>query len=74
MCLAVPAKIIEIEPTGRYATVDYLGSHIVVGISLLEQVQLGEYVLVHVGEAIQVVDEELAKESIELWKGWLNEA
>ncbi|MBP1931105.1 HypC/HybG/HupF family hydrogenase formation chaperone [Ammoniphilus resinae] len=74
MCLSVPAKIIEIGSSGWQAKVDYLGSHIDVGISLLDRVEVGQYVLVHVGEAIQVVDEELAKESIEIWKGWLDEA
>lgn len=73
MCLSVPAKIVEIDPAGHLATVDYLGSHLVVGISLLERAELGEYVLVHVGEAFQIIDEELARESIELWKGWLNQ-
>jgi hydrogenase expression/formation protein HypC len=71
MCLSVPAKVLEINRSQWRARVDYLGSHIVVGIALLEKVVPGQYVLVHAGEAIQVIDEVLAQESIELWKRWL---
>jgi len=45
----------------------------VVGIALLERVEPDQYVLVHAGEAIQVIDEELAEETIQLWEGWIRE-
>ncbi|WP_019123740.1 HypC/HybG/HupF family hydrogenase formation chaperone [Brevibacillus massiliensis] len=68
MCLSVPAQVIEIEPSGWKARVDYLGSVVVVGIALLENVELGQYVLVHAGEAIQLIDMETALDGIALWK------
>ncbi|MGE5702534.1 MAG: HypC/HybG/HupF family hydrogenase formation chaperone [Clostridia bacterium] len=68
MCLSVPAKVIEIFPQEWRARVDYLGSSKIVGIGLLESVELDQYVLVHAGEAIQIVDEESARLSLEVWK------
>lgn len=73
MCLAVPAKVLEVDVTGSQAKVDYLGSQIVVGTMLLETVSPGQYVLVHVGEAIQVMDEEHAQDGLSLWKEWLKQ-
>lgn len=73
MCLAVPARVLEIDDTGARARVDYLGSQMMVGTLLLEAVHPGEYVLVHVGEAIQVIDEENAREGISIWKEWLKQ-
>lgn len=68
MCLSVPAKVLLIESCGWLAKVDYLGSEIIVGIGLLEHVEVGDYVLVHAGEAIQVMDQDAALDAIELWK------
>lgn len=53
------------------AQVDYLGSQIVVGVALLESVAPGQFVLVHAGEAIGVIDADGAEASLALWKGWL---
>lgn len=71
MCLAVPARVIEVDEQASLAKVDYLGSRITVGVALLEKVQPYQYVLVHAGEAIQVVDEAKALESLALWKEML---
>lgn len=73
MCLSVPAKVLEIDRMENRAKVDYLGSHMTVGIALLDEVKKEQYVLVHAGEAIQVIDEELAEESIILWKRWIQD-
>lgn len=73
MCLAVPAKVIEVDADRYTARVDYLGSQIAVGIALLEGVAPGDYVLVHVGEAIALIDAAHAEEGIALWKEWANE-
>lgn len=70
MCLAVPAQVLEVDLSGWSARVDYLGSQIVVGTALLADVRPGQFVLVHVGEAIQVIDEEQAREGMALWKEW----
>ncbi len=73
MCLAVPAMVLEVDQGRRRARVDYLGSQLVVGTALLDSLQPGQYVLVHVGEAIEVVDEERANDSLLLWKEWLQQ-
>ena len=66
MCLAVPGKVLEIE--GTSARVDFgHGTVREVDISLVDVVQ-GQYVLVHTGYAIQIMDEEEAKATLDLWK------
>jgi hydrogenase expression/formation protein HypC len=64
MCLAVPAKVISIE--GNLAKVDMMGNTTTADLSLLESVAVGDYVMVHVGFAIQKYDEEEAKKTLEL--------
>jgi hydrogenase expression/formation protein HypC len=66
MCLAVPAKILSIS--GSTATVDMLGNTTSADLSLLENVTIGDYVLVHVGFAIQKYDEEEARITLDLLK------
>lgn len=66
MCLAVPAKIIEIN--GDIAKVDFGGGVIrEANISLVEA-KVGDYILVHAGYAIQVLDKEEAEETLKLLK------
>jgi len=65
MCLAIPAKVIEIK--GDLAKVDFgEGVQREVNITLVEA-KVGEYVLVHAGYAIQVLDEKAAEETLNLW-------
>jgi len=66
MCLAVPAQVLEIQ--GSEATLDFGGVKRKANISLLEDVKIGDYVIVHVGFAIQKLDEKEAKESLRYWK------
>lgn len=66
MCLAVPAKVTSIN--GPTATVDVMGNATTADISLLEDVKIGDYVLVHVGFAIQKYDEEEARITLDLLK------
>jgi len=65
MCLAIPGEVKELE--GEYAIVDYGGTTSRVNISLVDEVKEGDYVIVHVGYAIQKMTMEEAKESLELW-------
>ncbi len=67
MCLAIPAKILEIN--NNNAKVDY-GSGIVreVNTSLIERPKVGEYVIVHAGYAIQVMDAAEAEETLEMFR------
>ncbi|MEM0233193.1 MAG: HypC/HybG/HupF family hydrogenase formation chaperone [Candidatus Nezhaarchaeales archaeon] len=67
MCLAVPGKVVEIR--GDRALVDFGGIRREVMLSLLEkEVRPGDYVLVHTGYAIQVLDQEEAEETLRLWR------
>jgi len=59
MCVAVPGKVIEIN--GKMGKVDFNGNVIEVNVSLVD-VEVGSYVLVHAGYAVEVVKRELAEE------------
>jgi len=67
VCLAVPSKVVEVHGDGS-ATVDTLGVRRRVSLDLLEEeVGEGDYVLVHVGFAIQKLDERWVRESMRLF-------
>lgn len=84
MCLAVPSKIIEIE--GPMATVDVMGLRKQISLLLLpEEPQIGDYVLVHAGFAINKMEPQEAQEALKIFekifkdmeeqeKSWLTEA
>jgi hydrogenase expression/formation protein HypC len=64
MCLAVPGRVVEIDDTGdaafRRGKVDFGGIRKEVNLAYTPEAEVGKYVLVHVGFAISVVDEEEA--------------
>ena len=64
MCLGIPGKIVEIEK--NVAKVDVGGVSREISLDLCPDVSVGEYVLIHTGFAIQKVDEEEAKETMDL--------
>ena len=65
MCLAIPARVLEKK--GDMAKVDFgEGTLREVNIALVN-VNVGEYVIVHAGFAIEVLDEAEAKETLNLW-------
>ena len=64
MCLAVPARIVELE--GDRAIVDAMGNRFRAKTTLLPDAKLGSLVLVHAGFAISLVDEEEAKKTWQL--------
>lgn len=65
MCLAVPAEIKSIE--GHNATVDYGGVSRSANISLVDA-KVGDFVIVHAGYAIEVLDREEAEKTLELFR------
>ena len=65
MCLAIPAKIIEMKDD-RLATGDILGVTRDIALDLTPQAGVGDFVLVHAGFAIEVVDPDYAQETIDL--------
>ncbi|MGH2519495.1 MAG: HypC/HybG/HupF family hydrogenase formation chaperone, partial [Chloroflexota bacterium] len=66
MCLSVPAQIVEIHDRS-WATVDVAGTTKRISIDLLEEVQLGDWVLLHVGFALQKIDREQAEETMAMF-------
>jgi len=67
MCLAIPSKVIRID--NSMATIDVLGAQRQISLLLLEEdVNVGDYVLVHAGFAIQKIQEDIAQETIGLIK------
>ncbi len=66
MCLAVPGKVIEIweQDATRMAVVDFGGVHKTVCLEFVPDIELGEYTVVHVGFALQRLDEKSAKETL----------
>lgn len=66
MCLAVPSKIVKID--GDNAVVEIDGIRRTVNISLVRNVQTGDYVLLHAGFAIQKWSEEDVREYREIMK------
>ena len=61
MCLAIPARIIELD--GDRAVVDAMGNRWKAKTTLLPEAKLGDLVLIHAGFAISLVDEEDAKKT-----------
>ena len=62
MCLAIPSTIVKIED--EMATVDVAGVKRKASLLLVEDAQVGDYVIVHAGFAIRKIDEEAARESL----------
>ena len=68
MCLSIPSKVVSLNDDNM-ATVDTLGVERVISLDLMpEAVNVGEYVLIHIGYAINKIDEEDALLSIETFK------
>jgi hydrogenase expression/formation protein HypC len=66
MCLAIPSKILKIK--GQVADVDIGGNVKEVNIVLTPEAKVGDYVLLHAGYAIQIIDEKEAEEIFEAWE------
>ncbi len=66
MCLGIPAKILSID--GQKARISLGGAEYNAALNLVDDVQVGDYVLLHCGFAIQKIDEKDAMETIKLLK------
>ena len=66
MCLAIPGKIVSID--GNTAVVDFDGIKQEVIIALVLNPEVGKYVIIHAGYAIEQMEEKDAMEAIEQWK------
>jgi hydrogenase expression/formation protein HypC len=69
MCLAVPGQVLQIDQTNpelKMAKVSFGGINKDICIQFVPEVKIGDYVLVHVGFALSVLDEEDAKETFRI--------
>lgn len=73
MCLGIPAKIIAIEED-NLGKAEYLGTKVRVNLSLLDDVKVGDWVIIHAGFAITRLDEQEAQETLNLLREitWAN--
>lgn len=69
MCLALPVKVIEVGcgPAGDWAMVDLGGVKKEISLALLDDVQVGDYVILHVGYALSKLDPEEAARTLALF-------
>lgn len=65
MCLAIPARVVELLPDNM-AQVDIGGVVQTISLDLVEDVALDDYVIVHVGFALQKLDQDEALQTLEL--------
>lgn len=71
MCLGVPGKVMQ-KMDNDVARVDVHGNQMDISIKLTPEVEVGQFVLIHAGFAMEIVDEEVAKETISYMEelGW----
>jgi hydrogenase expression/formation protein HypC len=72
MCLSIPAKIISIE--GNMAKASVGGAIVTASLHLVDDAEVGDYILVHTGFALQKISEEEALETIRLIRDLQNES
>lgn len=72
MCLAIPGRIVEVTETEdellRSARVDFSGVVKTVSLACTPQARPGDYILVHAGMALETIDEEEARRTLDLFK------
>ncbi len=67
MCLAIPAQVVELRDNDN-AVVDLAGVRKEISLSLVEGVAVGDYVIVHVGYALNKLDPEEAAKTLALFR------
>jgi hydrogenase expression/formation protein HypC len=70
MCLSIPSKVVEIDKQNNTATVDTMGVKRSASLDLMgeDEVQIGDYVLLHIGFIMNKIDEEDALLSLETYR------
>ncbi len=69
MCLAIPGKVIEIfEEHGlKMGKLDYSGTVNTACLEYVPEIEIGQYAVIHAGFAINIIDEEEAQKTYEVW-------
>ncbi len=70
MCVGVPGKVLELS--GNEALVDFEGTKQKVRVDLIDDVNEGDYILNHVGHAIEVLPDKEAQERLKLFREYLD--
>ena len=71
MCLSIPSKVVEIDENNM-ATVDTMGIKRHVSLDLMsDEINIGDYILIHVGFAMNKIDEAEALQSLEVYREML---
>lgn len=67
MCLAIPAEVISVDSTNDTAVVSLGGVKKEISLALVQDVTVGDYVLIHVGYALNKISPEEAQKTLELF-------
>jgi len=67
MCIAAPARVVEINKEENKVVADFGGVKQEAKLNLLSDIEIGDHILIHAGYAIEKLSEEAAKESLEAW-------
>jgi len=67
MCLAIPARVIRLDQESETATVALAGVKKEISTALLDEVEIGDYLLIHVGYALYRLSEEEAEKTLALF-------
>ncbi|PKQ20236.1 MAG: HypC/HybG/HupF family hydrogenase formation chaperone [Actinobacteria bacterium HGW-Actinobacteria-6] len=68
MCLGIPAKIVDEPNDNGMAEVEILGVRRFVGTHMVPDAKVGDFVLVHAGFALEIISEQFALETLELFR------
>ncbi|RDU69563.1 HypC/HybG/HupF family hydrogenase formation chaperone [Helicobacter cholecystus] len=69
MCLSIPSQVVSINQEEKTCIVDTMGTQREVSLDILqEEVEIGDYVLIHIGYAINKISKEYALQSLELYE------
>jgi hydrogenase expression/formation protein HypC len=71
MCLGIPAKVLEVDETNQ-GKIDYMGTKVKTSFALVDDVKVGDWVIVHAGYAISKLNEAEAQETLDLIREYLD--
>jgi hydrogenase expression/formation protein HypC len=74
MCLGIPSKVIEIDEPFKTGRIDYLGTKVKTNFALLDDIKIGDWVIVHAGFAISRLDEADALETLDILREMADKA
>ncbi|MFT8872331.1 MAG: HypC/HybG/HupF family hydrogenase formation chaperone [Sporolactobacillus sp.] len=66
MCVGVPGKVIEKKEYSAW--VDVMGTKMEVGIIFVPEVEIDDYIIVHAGQGMSIIDRDFAQASIKEWE------